>query len=415
MQICDATELLNFCQRNNIAVNLNSENIQKIPSLVKEINEDRFWQIAGERPWLLNLFPFNGQPKTWAWSEFCQLVPRDWKIKATLLPTALFWEVLEIFVWWFFAPVFSNLQLDLQDTLAVSNRADAEKTKRKFLAIASEGQSLDIYLRQIGQIPLITQAEEIRLAESIRQGDRLAEWSLIQANLRFVVSVAKYYQNRGLDLADLINEGNLGLIKAAKRFDETRGFRFISYAVWWIRQSILTALAENSRTVRIPLNRVGALTKINQAKAEIEQILGRAASVEEVAQAVELAEVEVVMTMELNKSAISLDAPVTEDGDESLSNILPDEKTVSPHKPALRTSLTQEVVCVLDTLTPREAEVISLYFGLNQEVALTLEEIGARFSLTRERVRQIKEKALRKLRKPNRSRNLQSYWLNSDA
>jgi len=272
-----------------------------------------------------------------------------------------------------------------------------------------EEQSLDLYLREIGETPLISAEEEIELAKRIKQGDQLALEKLTRANLRFVVSVAKQYQNQGLSLADLINEGNIGLIKAAKRFDETRGFKFISYAVWWIRQAILQALAEQSRIVRLPLNRVGTLHKIGKISANLEQEYGREPSADEIAQELELTEKEVADTLKISNSHLSLDAPFSSSEDNSLIDILEDEFQPSPDESLLDESLRVEIEKALDTLTPREAEVINLYFGLTHEKPLTLEEIGARFSLTRERVRQIKEKAIKRLRHASRSKSLRAY------
>ena len=272
-----------------------------------------------------------------------------------------------------------------------------------------EDRSLDLYLREIGSTPLITAQEEVRLAQRIRKGDKKALEKLTKANLRFVVSVAKNYQNQGLSLADLINEGNIGLIKAAKRFDETRGFKFISYAVWWIRQAILQALAEQSRIVRLPLNRVGTLHKIGKVSSSLEQTFGRIPSPEEIADKLELSESEVSDTLKISNTHLSLDQPFSIFEDNSLIDILEDEFQPGPDEALLDQSLRVEIDKALDTLTPREAEVINLYFGLNQEKALTLEEIGARFNLTRERVRQIKEKAIRRLRHASRSRSLRAY------
>lgn len=280
---------------------------------------------------------------------------------------------------------------------------------KQSLKYRDEDRSLDLYLREIGETALINAEEEVRLARRIKQGDKSALDKLTKANLRFVVSVAKQYQNQGLSLADLINEGNIGLIKAAKRFDETRGFKFISYAVWWIRQAILQALAEQSRIVRLPLNRVGTLHKIGKISSRLEQSLGREASPEEIAKELELSEGEVSDTLKISNSHLSLDAPFSTSEDNSLIDILEDEFQPSPDEALLSASLRVEIEKALDTLTPREAEVINLYFGLNSEKALTLEEIGARFSLTRERVRQIKEKAIRRLRHASRSRSLRAY------
>ena len=272
-----------------------------------------------------------------------------------------------------------------------------------------EDRSLDLYLREIGETPLINAAEEVRLAQLIKLGDHGALEKLTKANLRFVVSVAKQYQNQGLSLADLINEGNIGLIKAAKRFDETRGFKFISYAVWWIRQAILQSLAEQSRIVRLPLNRVGTLHKIGKISSSLEQEYGREPSPDEIARELELSAVEVSDTLKISNSHLSLDAPFSVSEDNSLMDVLEDEYQPAPDEDLLTESLRLEIERALDTLSAREAEVINLYFGLNSEKALTLEEIGTRFNLTRERVRQIKEKAIRRLRHASRSKSLRAY------
>ncbi len=272
-----------------------------------------------------------------------------------------------------------------------------------------EDRSLDLYLREIGETRLITAQEEVRLAKRIKEGDHEALEKLTKANLRFVVSVAKQYQNQGLSLADLINEGNIGLIKAAKRFDETRGFKFISYAVWWIRQAILQALAEQSRIVRLPLNRVGTLHKIGKISSSLEQEYGREPSPDEIAKELELSAVEVSDTLKISNSHLSLDAPFSTSEDNSLMDVLEDEFQPAPDEALLDESLRLEIERALDSLSRREAEVINLYFGLNHEKALTLEEIGARFNLTRERVRQIKEKAIRRLRHASRSKSLRAY------
>ncbi len=272
-----------------------------------------------------------------------------------------------------------------------------------------ENQSLDRYLQEIGEVELLTPEEEIELARRIKKNDQKALEKLTKANLRFVVSVAKQYQNQGLSLGDLINEGNLGLIKAAKRFDETRGFKFISYAVWWIRQSILQALAEQSRVVRLPLNRVGALNKIGKAFSNLEQEYEREPSASEIAEELEMTPYEVSDTLKISGKHLSLDAPFNEGDDNRLLDVIEDEQQPPPDDPLLNESLRIEVRRALKTLSEREAEVIRLYFGLEREHPLTLEEIGERFNLTRERVRQIKEKAIRRLRHTSRSRMLRSY------
>lgn len=272
-----------------------------------------------------------------------------------------------------------------------------------------ESQSLDKYLQEIGKVDLLTPDQEIDLAIRIRKGDQIALESLTKANLRFVVSVAKQYQNQGLSLGDLINEGNLGLIKAAKRFDETRGFKFISYAVWWIRQSILQALAEQSRIVRLPLNRVGALNKIGKAYSNLEQEFEREPSATELATELEMDVSEVADTLKISGRHVSMDAPFAQGEDNSLLDVIQNDQQPTPDFSLMSESLRAEIDRALSTLTEREAEVIKLYFGLNKEHSLTLEEIGERFNLTRERVRQIKEKAIRRLRHASRSKNLRAY------
>ncbi len=272
-----------------------------------------------------------------------------------------------------------------------------------------ESISIDKYLQEIGKYELLTPEEEIELARRAKQGDEKALERLIQANLRFVVSVAKQYQNQGLPLGDLINEGNLGLIKAAKRFDETRGFKFISYAVWWIRQSILQALAEQSRIVRLPLNRVGALNKIGKKLSQLEQEFEREPSANELAEELDMSVYEVADTLKISGKHISMDAPFAQGEDNKLLDIMPNENDPAPDHELMRESLRKEIEEALDTLDQREKEVVKLYFGIGYEHPLTLEEIGEKFKLTRERVRQIKEKAIRKLRHHSRSKALRAY------
>jgi RNA polymerase primary sigma factor len=274
-----------------------------------------------------------------------------------------------------------------------------------------ETASLDKYLQEIGKVDLITAEEEVDLARRIRAGEPYALEKLTKANLRFVVSVSKQYQNQGLSLPDLINEGNLGLIKAAQRFDETRGFKFISYAVWWIRQSILQALAEQSRIVRLPLNKIGSLNKINKAFSQLEQEYEREPSTEEIARVLELSEDDVKDSMRNSGRHVSMDAPLVT-GDENASNmydVMISESSPSPESELMNDSLRKEIERALGTLTTREADVITSYFGLNGEHPMTLEEIGEKFDLTRERVRQIKEKAIRRLKHTSRSRILKMY------
>ncbi|HMQ75856.1 MAG: RNA polymerase sigma factor RpoD/SigA [Flavobacteriales bacterium] len=272
-----------------------------------------------------------------------------------------------------------------------------------------ESQSLDKYLQEIGKEGLITADQEVELARRIKEGDTRALEKLVKANLRFVVSVAKQYQNQGLSLPDLINEGNLGLIKAAQRFDETRGFKFISYAVWWIRQSILQALAEQSRIVRLPLNQVGSLNKINKAFAKLEQEYERPPSADELAALLDLPPEKVADTMKVSGRHISMDAPFVEGESNSLLDVLPNNDSAPADRLLLNESLSKEIERALSTLTERERDVVKLFFGIGINHGLTLEEIGAKFDLTRERVRQIKEKAIRRLRHTSRSKLLKAY------
>src|SRR5690554_5065045 len=274
-----------------------------------------------------------------------------------------------------------------------------------------ETKSLNNYLQDVSKIDLITAEEEVELAQRIREGDQEALDKLTRANLRFVVSVAKQYQNQGLTLPDLINEGNVGLIKAATRFDETRGFKFISYAVWWIRQSILQALAEQARVVRLPLNKIGAIGKVNRAYSELEQKLERAPSAEELGQYLEIPVKDIKHALESNSRHLSMDAPLKE-GDESSSNmydLLKNDALRGPEEDLLHQSLQKEINRSLSTLTLREADVVKLFFGLDGNRQMSLDEIGYRFDLTRERVRQIKEKAVRRLRHTSRSKMLKTY------
>lgn len=274
-----------------------------------------------------------------------------------------------------------------------------------------ETASLDKYLQEIGKVELITAEEEVELARRIKKGDQAALEKLTKANLRFVVSVSKQYQNQGLTLPDLINEGNLGLIKAAQRFDETRGFKFISYAVWWIRQSILQALAEQSRIVRLPLNKIGSINKINKAFSRLEQEFERPPTPAELAEVLEMTLDEVKQSLENSGRHISMDAPLSNDDDSgsSMHEVYISDDNKSPIEDLMSKSLGTEIERSLHTLTAREADVVRLYFGLGAEHSLTLEEIGERFDLTRERVRQIKEKALRRLKHTTRSKILRSY------
>jgi RNA polymerase primary sigma factor len=272
-----------------------------------------------------------------------------------------------------------------------------------------ETVSLDKYLHEIGKVDLLSPEEEVTFARKLKEGDEEALNKLVKANLRFVVSVAKQYQNQGLSLPDLINEGNLGLIKAAQRFDETRGFKFISYAVWWIRQSILQALAEQARIVKLPLNKIGSINKVNKAFAELEQKFEREPSVDELVEVLELATDDVKEALRSSNRHVSMDAPLTQDDDSNMYDVILSHDSPSPDRGLLNDSLRKEIERALATLTPREGNIIRLYFGLNGKHPHTLEEIGEEFDLTRERVRQIKEKAIKRLKQTTRSKILKSY------
>jgi RNA polymerase primary sigma factor len=271
-----------------------------------------------------------------------------------------------------------------------------------------ESESLDKYLQEIGKEELLSTDEEVELAQRIRKGDQEALEKLTRANLRFVVSVAKQYQNQGLSLPDLINEGNLGLIKAAEKFDETRGFKFISYAVWWIRQSILQALAEQSRIVRLPLNQVGSLNKINKALSKFEQENERQPSNEELSEMIDVPKDKISDTLRVSGRHVSVDAPFVEGEDNSLLDVLPNDDSPMADRGLVNESLNTEIERALSTLTDREREIVKSFFGIGCQ-EMTLEEIGERFGLTRERVRQIKEKAIRRLKSPSRSKLLKGY------
>jgi RNA polymerase primary sigma factor len=272
-----------------------------------------------------------------------------------------------------------------------------------------ENASLDKYLQEIARVELISAEEEVALAIRIKEGDQLALEKLTKANLRFVVSVAKQYQNQGLGLGDLISEGNLGLIKAAQRFDQTRGFKFISYAVWWIRQSIMQAIAEHARLVRLPLNRIGSINKINRVLRDLEQEFEREPTAEEIGAQLDMTAEEVIHALSLKTRHISVDAPIGESEEGTLLDVMISEDDITPDDDLMRDSLKVEVERALNTLTHKEREVVSYFFGLNCHGTLTLEEIGHQMGLTRERVRQIKEKAVRRLRHTNRSKTLRPY------
>ena len=276
-------------------------------------------------------------------------------------------------------------------------------------AINESNRSLSQYLEEIGKFEPLHPSREVELAQAIKKGNRLAMKELVEANLRFVVSVAKDYQGQGLPLTDLINEGNMGLMKAAGRFDETRGFKFISYAVWWIRQSILQALAEHSRIVRLPLNRVGTISKITKQAEKLEAEVERSPNEEEIGRNLEMTSDEVIDAMKISRRHHSLNAPFRDGDKNSLIDIIQDDGQIDPDEPLMAESLKDEIRQSLDTLKDRERQVIKMYFGIGRDYALTLNEIGEEFSLTRERVRQIKEKAIRRLRHRSRSKSLRMY------
>ena len=303
-----------------------------------------------------------------------------------------------------------ELLLEEQEKKRQQRKKKIAKLEKKIKKLGSDAnRSLSKYLQEISRFEPLSTTREVELAIKVKQGDRPALKELTEANLRFVVSVAKDYQGQGLPLTDLINEGNLGLIKAAERFDETRGFKFISYAVWWIRQSILQALAEHSRIVRLPLNRVGTISKINKAAERLEQEFERSPRADELARQLEMKPNEVNDAQRISRRHHSLDTPFSDEDKNCLLDVIPDQSTQEPDQELQMDSLQEEVAAALDTLKDREREVIKMYFGISHSYALTLNEIGEEFGLTRERVRQIKEKAIRRLRHRSRSRKLRQY------
>ena len=291
---------------------------------------------------------------------------------------------------------------------SADSKTVAEPKKKKKASKVSSG-SISMYLAEIGQFNPLPPEREVELAIRIQNNDELAMKELVEANLRFVVSVAKKYQGNGLSLADIINEGNLGLIKAAKRFDHTRGFKFISYAVWWIRQSILQALAEQSRLIRLPLNRVGTITKITRAAEKLEAEIERQPKGDEIGTQLEMGGDEVYQALQYSRRHSSLNSPFQEGENSSLLDIIEDTQEAPPETQIMRESMTEEVISSLDTLADRERAVLEMYFGINRDSAMTLNEIGEEFDLTRERVRQIKEKAIQRLRHRSRSKSLRQY------
>jgi RNA polymerase primary sigma factor len=306
-------------------------------------------------------------------------------------------------------PVWKQIIINIYYGIYLGKTIMASKDQNTSRVIVNDGGALELYLREISRFKALPIEEEATLAVRIRSGDRAALDKLVKSNLRFVVSVSRNYQNQGLPLIDLINEGNLGLIRAAKRFDEKKNFKFISYAVWWIRQAILQALAEQSRIVKLPLNRVGAIHKIGMVQGKLEQKYNRPPSADEIAEELKIDSSEVHETIKIGNNHFSLDAPLQHGDDSKLLDILQDEQIESPENGMLDISLHSEVDTVLETLTEREREVVKLYFGIGEETAYTLEEIGLRFNLTRERVRQIKEKALKRLKQGSRCKRLDNF------
>jgi RNA polymerase primary sigma factor len=302
------------------------------------------------------------------------------------------------------------LERDMDERFERADSVDREKQKQKEKEAGASIRSLDLYLHEINRTPLLTREEERDLAKRIRSGDKAALDRLVQANLRFVVSIAKQYANQGLSLEDLINEGNLGLIKAAHRFDEERGFKFISYAVWWIRQAMLQSLAEHSRIVRLPLNRAGTLYRIGKVSRQLDQELGRAPSADEIAARLQISPQEVEDTMAIANTHVSLDDPYSADKDDTaLVDYLTDETQAAPDEETYQSALSDDLERALGTLSERERRILTLYFGLGGDEPMTLEDIGRKLGLTRERIRQIKEKAIQRLRHSTRARFLQGY------
>lgn len=389
---------------------------ERLPTILTGIGQDAFWKFCAKREWLQALLPTNGNQRATRWTDFSVHLPNTFREE---LDDEAFIEAVRLYVWLMHADEFvhfkvTSLIADRKSKAPPSSGSPKPRSSGSRSSWSSkhrgEDRSLDMYLEEIGETALLTQPQEVSLAERIKQGDQDALQKLTKANLRFVVSVAKQYQNQGLSLGDLIQEGNIGCIKAAKRFDETRGFKFISYAVWWIRQAILQALAEQSRVVRVPVNQVGVLHKIGKVASWLEQDLGRKPTDDEIAAFMADTTVgEVEFVKRIGGTHLSLDAPFSTAEDSTLLDVLEDELAPPPDSSLFKDELRLLVERAIETLTPREAEVIDLYFGLSTRKGIPLEEIGTCFNLTRERVRQIKEKAIRRLRHVSRSKSLVPY------
>lgn len=432
---CGMSGFREVCAGREDLLELTTEAKDRVQGVLREMSSHEFMTHLERNTWLIDVVARNGDGNRLYWSDIAGRLPSEFREDITSTETLM--DAVKLFVWLFHTRTFDQLEIILKPrpvptgkTVTTSDPPTRRRTKpvrtasvvemplsntrslRKYSRSNKHRQdnpTLDIYLWEIGEVPLLNPEEEYDLSRRIKQGDESALQLMVRSNLRFVVSVAKQYQNQGLSLSDLINEGNIGLIKAAKRFDETRGFKFISYGVWWIRQAILQALAEQSRIVRIPLNRVGVLHKLGKRTGELEQALGREPTEDELAAAVGVDVTELQFTKNIATSHLSLDAPFSLSEDNSLLDTLEDEKQPPVDYTLYRESLRLEIEKALDTLTPREAEVINLYFGLSNDQAITLEEIGVRFNLTRERVRQIKEKAIKRLQHASRRRALESY------
>lgn len=389
-------------------------------SILCELSADAYWGYLARRAWLFQLHGQDGGLRTVSWQEFSDLMPQAERDSFTFLTTENFWPITELFVWLFHGPAFGGFTIDAghetplyEEVIDTPVGVIAKRAKKSF-AGKSESASVDWYYTSISQYPLIPKETEQKLAALVRIGDTYARNALVLANLRFAASIARYYQNRGLPLQDIIQAANIGLLKAAERFDHTRGFKFISYAVWWVRQSILQAIAEGGRTVTLPMNRVGRIVKLRKMSQLLEQRLGREVTSADIADALGVSVKDIEADLISAQNASSFDAPLKgrdgEDGDSNLFDLICDPRAVRPARVILDRGAREEINRALSTLDDRYAEVLDKYYGINYETAMTLEEIGEHYSLTRERIRQIKEKALMRLRHHSRAKTLFAYF-----
>lgn len=390
-------------------------------SILQELSADAYWAYLARRAWLFKLHGQDGELRSVTWQEFSDLMPQAERDSFTFLTTENFWPTVELFVWLFHGPAFGGFTIDagketpsLEEVIETPVSAIAKRSKQSTGGI-TESASIDWYYAHIAQYPLLPRETELKLATFVRMGDPYARNALVLANLRFAASVARRYQNRGLPLQDVLQAANIGLCKAADRFDPTRGFKFISYAVWWIRQSILEAIAQGGRTVPLPLNRIGSIGRLRKMTQQLEQQLGREVTSFDIAEALGVSAKDIEADLIAARNASSFDAPLLgddgADGNSTLFDLIWDPRAPRPARDLLDQGARDEINRALSTLDDREAEVLDKLYGINYETTMTLEAIGAHYSLTRERIRQIKEKALMRLRYHRRSKTLFAYFL----